>query len=263
LGHHGTRDDRSGRAEDPFGDGGTADPVDTGCASPAQEAFPVDDAVPLEDLLLPDESTPSSPDDAFFRVPPATAPPPQTATPVKAPPAARSALPGAETRRVIPPPVAPDAAPARALPVPPSVIATVGLVAIAAFALRQTSGFWLPAYGPMEAPIPPEAAAALAEFARPAPPPGFATPRSPAPPAPAPAPAPQPHPQPPPGDEALYAGRPLAWWNERLRVLAAQPGEEARRMEALTLSRAEGVGLRRRASAATGDALEAPAPEAR
>jgi hypothetical protein len=91
-----------------------------------------------------------------------------------------------------------------------------------------------------------------------------AAPAVPARTAPVPArPAASERPKGPPADEPLFAGRPIAWWNERLQLLAAQQGDEARRLEALTLQRAEGLGLRRREGART--ALEAPAeaPEAR
>jgi hypothetical protein len=64
----------------------------------------------------------------------------------------------------------------------------------------------------------------------------------------------------PPREEPLYAGRPLAWWNDRLRALGPRGGEEALRLRAITLRRAAGVGLRARPGD-SGTTLE-PAPEA-
>jgi hypothetical protein len=61
-------------------------------------------------------------------------------------------------------------------------------------------------------------------------------------------------------EEPLYAGRPLAWWNDRLRALGAMGGEEALRLRATTLRRAAGLGLRVRPGD-SGTTLE-PAPEA-
>jgi hypothetical protein len=44
----------------------------------------------------------------------------------------------------------------------------------------------------------------------------------------------------------LYAGRPPAAWEARLRDIERLPGPEAQRLRALTLRRASGLGLRQR-----------------
>jgi hypothetical protein len=134
----------------------------------------------------------------------------------------------------------------------PSPLRFSGVVTVA---VAAAAAGWLatraraPAGSPAVAPAPAPVAAAVTPAAQPASPPAGAIAGSTARAAVR------------PEDEPLYAGRPLAWWNERLRALAAQPGDEARRLEALTLRRAEGMGLRRRAGAPAGAAvLEASSP---
>lgn len=227
--------------------------------------------VPLEDLLLPEPGGAVEPGLELAREPawqaaPATAAPREPQAPTWGAPVEAQREPGVarSTPRATPAPgvrhgpeAQPQPAAAAARPDPGRRGRLVALVAISALAGATLLGgglFWLrrppPAAGPARlegvppvAPEPP-AAAAAPSAAKPSVPTAAAAPGNTA----APAAGAARRPGPEPREERLYAGRPLAWWNERLRVLRTVGGEEALRLRAITLRRAAGLGLRERPS---------------